>query len=144
MSTLTTDDARRLFLSMLIARSYDGAIKITTTLLEEDSSLKQLSPDFVALRTWFNSLDDKSRLNVQMLIQRAVDSSVFGSLVLLDGLTGGNPIRGTTSDFALYLQTYENDELRGSDIVEHRIRLNHPELSEFLHDLYRDMIEERT
>lgn len=144
MNTLTIDDARKLFLSMLIARGYDGAIRTMTAFLEGSLPNKQLPPDLVPLQSWFNSLDNESRQYVLTIIQKAIDSALFGCLVFLDGLSGGNPIQERISDFALYLQVYKGDELRIANEAEYRIRVNSPATPEFLHDLFRDMIEERT
>jgi hypothetical protein len=114
-----------------------------STYLKGEVSNKQLPPDLALLQTWFSGLDNDSQQYVLKIIQKAIDSALFGCLVLLDGLTGGNPIQEKASDFALYLQVYKDDEFRATNESEYRIRVNSPEIPEFLHDLYRDMIEER-
>jgi hypothetical protein len=143
VNTITIEDAREIFLSMLIARGYDGSIRTMSTYLKGEVSNKQLPPDLALLQTWFSGLDNDSQQYVLKIIQKAIDSALFGCLVLLDGLTGGNPIQEKASDFALYLQVYKDDEFRATNESEYRIRVNSPEIPEFLHDLYRDMIEER-
>ena len=78
------------------------------------------------------------------VIREAVDAAIFGCLVLLDGMTGGPPVVGVVSDFALYLQTYENEEARQADKPNRRVRVNPAWTGEYLHDLFHFAVEEKT
>ncbi len=138
------EDAARIFLNMLIARAYNGAINAVASVLEKGPPGRRPPEELTRLHDWFESLDTENRKHVQTVIQKSVDSAVFGCLVLLDGMSGGNPIRGKQSDFAVYLQAYEDDDAMRSDSPQNRVRLNPPAISDDLHDMFHWMLQERT
>lgn len=145
---MTTDflnrkEAVELFLSLLIARAYDGAIEGMTSNLEKGPPGRKPRQDLIILHQWFQSLDNKSREHVLAIIRQAVDAAVFGCLVLLDGLTGGNPVKEKTSDFAAYLQTYEDEDAREANSPQFSVRLNPAYTTEYLHDMFHWILQER-
>ncbi len=142
--SLSPEDAARVFLNMFIARAYDGAINTVVSILEKGPPGRRPPEELTRLHNWFESLDTENREHVQTVIQKSVDSAIFGCLVLLDGMSGGNPIKGKLSDFAVYLQTYKDDNAMKSDLPENRVRLNPPAISDDLHDMFHSMLQERT
>jgi hypothetical protein len=69
--------------------------------------------------------------------------SVFSCLVVLDNKTAGTPIQSRVTDFALYLQEYENHEKRMSYSPKDKVQINlsytldgdlHDEFSYYLQD----------
>jgi hypothetical protein len=62
--------------------------------------------------------------------------------VLIDGATGGRPIRDRPSDFALYLQAYDDQESLRTDRPSYRSRVNHTKDSEGLHDKFMRAVME--
>jgi hypothetical protein len=109
-----------------------------------DAGPPGLSPDAttVYMHTWFQRLDVQSRQHVQHLISDAVDRALFSALVILDGGAGGYPVPGVISDLALYVQTYDSDARYQQNQPAQSIRLNPPNASEDLHDLFRDLIDD--
>ncbi len=140
---LSREQAAEHFLNMLIARAYDGALRDVRLILEEGPPGRKPPKDLIALHQWFRQLDDESREYVLIAIREAVDAAVFGCLVLLDGLTGGYPVGEELSDFALYLQTYEDSDSRAADLARHRVRLNPWTAAVDLHDMFRWILQER-
>ena len=141
--SLNQKEAKELFLNQLICRAYDGAIESTISTLEEGPAGRKPQRSLVDLHHWFQGLDDQSRKYVSALIQEAVDSSVFGCLVLLDGLTGGYPVKGEISDFAVYLQIYENEEAREVNLPRFSVRVNSTKSGDDLHDMFHWILRER-
>jgi hypothetical protein len=86
---------------------------------------------------WFRNLNTEDQSRVSEIVREAVDSAIFGVLVVLDGLSGGNPVDGTNSDFALELQTYADEDARRANAPETSVRINQSDTTEPLHDLFR-------
>ena len=145
MSTeLNSEEAAKTFLNMLITRAHDGAIEDITVLLEKGPPGRSPSSELVSLHHWFQSLDDDGRGTVLRIVQESVDSAVFGCLVLLDGMWGGYPIEGKRSDFAAYLQTYEDADKMRANVPQSKVRLNPPAIKDDLHDMFRSILRERS
>lgn len=140
---LSPKEAAEVFLNMLIARAYDGAIQGMTSTLEKGPSGRKPPQNLIILHQWFQSLDNRSREHVLAIIRQAVDAAVFGCLVLLDGLTGGNPVREKISDFAVYLQTYQDQDARKANSPQLSVRLNPVYTTEYLHDMFHWILQER-
>ncbi len=141
---LNRQAAAELFLRMLIARAYDEVIEGMVLDLNQGPPGRQPPRDFVLLHQWFQTLDNENRECVQLLIQKVAESTVFGCLVLLDGLTGGYPVKDKLSDFALYLQIYQEKSARISDSPQVSVRLNPAGTAdEDLHDMFLGILQER-
>jgi len=137
------NEAAELFLNLLIARAYDGAIRDVTSILEGGPPGRKPPQDLIRLHQWFQNLDNESRGYVLALIREAVDAAVFGCLVFLDGLAGGYPVE-KPSDFALHFQVYEDKRSRKSNSPEVSVRLNPVSTTdEDLHDMFRWILQER-
>jgi hypothetical protein len=108
-------EAAELFIRMLITRAYDGAIADATSILENGPPGRRPRQSLVSLHRWYHSLDNDDRECVAALVRETADAAVFGCLVLLDGLTGGYPVQGRFSDFALYLRVYTDSRGRLDD-----------------------------
>src|SRR5512143_1062351 len=91
---LTPRYSAKIFLEMLIERAYDGAISSMTLILEKGPPGRRPPEELTLLHRWFESVDTKSKKYVQAVVRESVNSAVFGCLVLLDGMTGGYPIKG--------------------------------------------------
>jgi hypothetical protein len=142
--TFTRDQAAALFLERLLIRAYDGAIRDVDAILEVGPPGIQPDDSKLAWHQWFQALDPKGQACARAIVQDAVDAALFGCLVLLDGMTGGDPIRERTSDFALYLRTYADAAARRADRADLSVRINPRGTTyEDLHDLYREMVETR-
>jgi hypothetical protein len=145
---MTTDflnrkEAVELFLSLLIAEAYDGTIEDVTSNLEKGPPGRKPREDLIILHQWFKNLDNESRKHVLAIIRQAIDTALFNCLVLLDGL-GGYPVEGKISDFAAYLQTYENEDARKANSPQFSVRLNLAYTTEYLHDMFHWILEERS
>ncbi len=141
---LNSSEAAEIFLKMLIAQAYDGAIEGMKSYLEKGPPGRKPSQELVTLYQWFRNLDGESQKYVLTISRKAVDFAIFECLVLLDGLTGGNPIEGKTSDFAVCLQTYKDENARTTNSSQTSVRLNPAHTTDYdLHDKFRLILEER-
>ena len=131
------------FMRILIQHARDGVIEDIISMLETGPPGRQPLEDQVALHLWFQQLDNQSQEHIREIIQEAVDSALFSTLVILDGAAGGRPVQGELSDFALYFQTYHDEGAELSDSPQVRVKLNPWRATEDLHDLFRWMLEER-
>jgi hypothetical protein len=137
------NEAAELFLNLLIARAYDGAIRDVMSILKGGPPGRKSPQDLVRLNQWFQNLDNESRGYVFALIRESVDAAVFGCLVFLDGLAGSYPGE-KPSDFALYFQVYEDKRSRKSNSPKVSVRLNPASTTdEDLHDMFRWILQER-
>jgi len=144
MEGMTRDRAADRFLQFLIERARDGTIEGIHQSLSEGPPGRKPSAAAVARHEWFRSLSADAQSRVIDVIRESVDSAIFGVLVVLDGLAGGNAVEGVTSDFSLELQTYADEEARGANATELSVRINPPDTTEPLHDLFRWKLEERS
>ena len=139
--TPSLDEAVNLFLNMLVARARDGAINDTLSELSEGPPGRKPQQAAVERHNWYSGLDEAARLQVKRVVEEAVDSALFGVLVLLDGAAGGNPLDDRTSDFALSLQTYKDEDARAANDIVEAIRINPPYSIEPLHDRFKGYLE---
>lgn len=137
MDAMTRGDAADLFLRFLIKRTRNSVIAGVKDDLTEGPPGRKPSQDAVARHMWFRNLSTQDQSRVSKIIRESVDSAIFGVLVVLDGLSGGNPVEGTTSDFALELQTYADEDTRRENAPEISVRVNPSDTTEALHDLFR-------
>ena len=98
--------------------------------------------DKVNWHKWYQQLDHISQENVEKIATQAVDDALFSLFAILDRASGGLPIKGTLSDFAIYLQSYESEENEAEDLPTTRVKLNPWSAQTDLHDLYRWQVEE--
>ena len=131
------NSAADLFLASVIERARNGVIKDVRTRLAEGPPGRRPSPDAVALSEWFRRLSSEDQTRITEILREAVDAAVFGTLVVLDGLSGGAPMKDVSSDFALSLQMYASEEARGANAPEASVRINPADTTEPLHDLFR-------
>jgi hypothetical protein len=142
MAEMTREEAANLFLRFVIERARTGVIEGLLEDLNEGPPGREPSPDDIVRHRWFLSLSAENQERVSDVIREAVDSAIFGMLVILDGLSGGNPISETPSDFALELQAYPDDEARRENAPSLSVRVNPSDTTEPLHDLFRWKLEE--
>jgi L-amino acid N-acyltransferase YncA len=116
-------EAARIFLDRL-SHAYNGAIKGVVALLEKGPRGRKKQPHEVALHQWFQNLDEEGREHVLAIVRETANTTVFACLVLLDNKMVGYPLEGQMSDFAVYLQTYENEEAKAANSPETSTRLN--------------------
>jgi hypothetical protein len=142
MEGINRDGAADLFLRFVIDRARSGVIESVNQRLSDGPPGRKPPPDAVARHMWFRNLSTEDQTRVTEIIRESVDAAIFGVLVVLDGFSGGYPIEGTTSDFALELRTYANNEARADNFPEMSIRINPSDTTEFLHDLFQWKLEE--
>ncbi len=135
-------EAGDLFLNLLLAVAYDRAVDGTVSLLEDGPPGRGPAEDLVSLHRWFQGLSDESRGCAVSVLRETAEAVLFNLLVLLDGL-GGYVIKGVVSDFAVYLQSYADEDARKANTAELRVRVNPAHTTQFLHDRMRWMLEDR-
>ena len=141
MENANRDRAADLFLRFVIG-ARNNVIEGVHHNLNEGPPGRKPWPDAVVRHRWFRNLSTEDQSRVSEIIRESVDSAIFAVLVTLDGLSGGNPVEGTTSDFALELQTYTNEDARAENAPETSVRINPSDTTELLHDLFRWKLEE--
>lgn len=141
-TNLSPKDAAELFVNSLIAGAYDGAITGMASILEKGPAGRNPAQDLITLHQWFQGLDNENRELVLTVIRKAIDAALFNCLVFLDGMAG-YLVKGEESDFAVYFQTYENRETRKADSPQTSVRVNSTDATEFLHDLFHWILQER-
>lgn len=144
MNAFTRESATELFLQFVIERARNGVVEDIHGRLAERPAGRRPSPLSVARHEWFRDLSSEDQSRIMAIVRESVDSAIFGVLVVLDGLSGGNPIEGVTSDFSLELQTYTNEEARAGNAAETSVRINPSNTTELLHDLFRWKLEDRS
>ena len=130
-------EAADLFLSMILARARTGVIADLQAQLSEGPPGRKPAKSAVDRHEWFQNLGSDDKERTIELIGAAVDSAIFGVMVVLDGLSGGNPLEGVTSDFSLSLQTYASEQARSQNATDVAVRINPSDTTEPLHDLLR-------
>lgn len=143
MDEINRDGAADRFLRSVINRARNGVIEDMKEDLNVGPPGRKPSPDAVARHNWFKSLSSEDQSRVGEIIRESVDAAIFGVLVILDGLSGGNPVEGTTSDFALELRTYADEHTRAENSAATSVRINPSNTTEPLHDLFRWKLEEK-
>ncbi len=139
---LNSGEAAERFLRLLVAEAYDGAVDGTALMLEKGPPGRKPSQDLMTLHQWFHDLNDEDREHVLAIVRHVSEAALFHCLVLLDGLAG-YAVEGKISDFALYLQTYDTNDARNANSPETSVRLNPACTTEYLHDRFRWILQER-
>jgi hypothetical protein len=124
ITSLSRDEAAKAFLEKIIRHAYDGTTRGILEILEKGPPNPKVFVKEEKLHNWFQSLDEKSREKVQVLIQYVADMVIFSFLAVLDNKTIGLPIEGHSSDYAVCLQLYESDTAMFSYMPQASIRLN--------------------
>lgn len=135
------DKAIDAFMNKIVARAYKGSISIATQLLEQGPLERNPSANRTALHIWYEKLDTNQREMVRQVIKETARSAVFGCLVVLDNRSGGYPLEGDISDFALLVQRYADSEAYSANRVDDSVQIN--DLSNLgidLHDLFREYV----
>lgn len=135
------EKATEVFIKNLILHSYNGVIETTLSNLENGPPGRMPPRNRVAWHEWYIALDETGKNNIREIIRDTVDATLFSALVLLDGASG-YPIKDKLSDFALYLQVYENEKAAKDDIPINRIKLNPWSTTEDLHDIFHWMLDD--
>lgn len=118
------DKAIDAFMNKIVVRAYKGAIAIVTQLVEDGPLERNPSAIRTALHTWYEKLDTNQQEMVRQTIKETAYSAVFGCLVVLDNRSGGYPLEGELSDFALLVQRYTDSEAYSANQVEESVRIN--------------------
>lgn len=136
-------EATELFIRTLISEAYDGVVEDIMSTLENGPPGSSPGPELFSLHQWFRGLDDESREHLAAVVRESIDSALFHSLVLLDGLSGRLAVQGQPIDFALYLQMYRDRSPRAENKPYESVRLNPPNLAaESLHDIFHRLLQE--
>ncbi len=135
-------NAQELFVNKIIRRARNGVLEDLREELEQGPSGRMPDPAMIVRHEWFQTLDDEAKDQVLQVASEAVDGALFGAMVILDRMSGGYAISDEPSDFALYLQTYDNEDLLWENSPASKIRINDELSGEYLHDLYNWAVEE--
>lgn len=139
---ISRDTAVNIFMEFIINRAYKSVIKGITGRLENGPSGKEPPQEKIGQYEWFKNLDEEGKQKVHSIVRDTVESTLFGVFVILDGASGGYPIKGELSDFALYLQTYKNEKSYDTNLPKTYVRLNPSNQTEDLHDIFMWKLDE--
>jgi hypothetical protein len=140
--TSQPEDSAGLFIDQIVRRTRVGTIKGILRMLEKGPPGRSQRPADLARHDWFRSLSDDDKEKVVEVVREAVDHALFSTMVLLDGATSGWPVQGRYSDFALYLQVYNDEESYLENAPSSRERINRPANAEDLHDRFMNAAED--
>jgi hypothetical protein len=98
------------FIKKIVSDVYNGAINGIRKVLEKGPSGRTKQVKQSEMFEWYQMLSERDRQVLAEIIEESVKLSIYLFLVELDNKVGGPPIRDQSSDFALYLQTYESDK----------------------------------
>lgn len=136
---ISTDEAARKFLERILIIAYKGIEIDFNSMLEEGLPGRVDNPSYC--EEWYKALKEEEKNIVREIIRAVIRESVFRILVILDNRSGGTPLIGQPSDFALYLQSYSDwDSLAQNQPLEFT-RLNSLK-NEELHDLFVSLLNE--
>lgn len=138
---LDPESAAMTFINMLIARAYDGTVTDIKTILEKGVRVK--GHYLNTLHTWYENQDQETQQKILEIATEAINTAVFGCLVILDGLSGGPPLKEDVSDFAVYLQIYNNEKAREDNVFQYNVRINPANTTEYLHDIFQRILQVR-
>ncbi len=140
---ITKEMAAEQLVSQLINRAYLGAIRSVTDDLERGPPGRKPKKQLQELHGWYANQSSEDQQYVKDIIREAVDATVFGCLVVLDGLTGGYPIPEAWSELALYLRYHEVDHNHEQSMEPQEIRFNGPKSGIDLHDVFRTVLQDQ-
>ncbi len=131
------------FMERIILRAYEGTIRDSREGLESGPAGRKPAQEQVSLHQWFSQLSQYDREQVHRAVRDAVEAAIFGFFVILDGASGGWPIKDEISDFALYRQSYADHDAEKADTPTTRVKINGLSMSKDLHDLFIMALQER-
>jgi len=134
--------AAEVFADMVIDCVYDSSLHSMDRVLRTGLDRNGATEAERCLSRWFSELDQHDMLMVSRIVEQAVNSAVFGMLVLLDGATGGYPLTPTPSGFALYLHEYGTSEHESEEPTS-SVRIDGEATGTDLHDLYTWLLSQR-
>ena len=141
---ISQTEAQERFIQILTSVAYDSPIHSMIHLMEKGPAGGKPPQHLVRLHQWYSSLDAESKERVQATIREAVFSAVFSCCSLLDGVAGGYPIPGQLSEFAVYLNIYQDEEAFEEEKPLDTIRVsNGSNNHEELHGLFTNALAER-
>jgi hypothetical protein len=143
-SQLTPDEAADLFIQRVVGRAYRGAIQDLQSLFQQGPPGRRPRDRDVQLHQWYQQLSEADRQYVHQVVEETAQSAVFGVMVILDGATGGPPLRDAESDFALYIQSFPDPDAHDADRPAMSVRVNPYDKVEDLHDRFLGAIEEQS
>jgi hypothetical protein len=136
---ISSEQAANLFIESIIFNAYRGVYQIYDSMLKEGLPGRVDDPN--EIEKWYQKLDEIGQTHIKEVVRAAIREAVFNVLVVLDNRTGGNPIRGQSSDFALYIQTYIDSEAKANNQSLKAVRFNSL-FDDELHDLFISTLDE--
>jgi hypothetical protein len=103
---LNSNEAANLFMDIVFKRVYSTLYPEIITKMIPEGLLPQ-ADDPAILSDWYNKLDNYPKELVNEIIRNVILVTILNVLPILDNITG-SPIKDQRSDFALYLQTYQD------------------------------------
>jgi hypothetical protein len=142
--SLIPEEAVENFLNTLLESVFKHTLEDMKILLEQGPPGQKPAQAHLVLNHWFKNLGESDREHVLNVIHEAVKQTLFSMLVLLDNMMIGNPVKDLISDYALYVQTYDDIEAKHRNLSSASVRLNfrHSRNDEELHDKFMYMILE--
>lgn len=130
-------DYKNEFLEYMILSTRDETKTLIKKTLNDDiKSIRKIVPELIEMNKFFKSLSKENKRMIYELIDYTVKLLLFGVLVKFDGHSGGNVISDVESDFAIYLQSYENNDDKQKNKYLEKIRINTSQSDHIeLHDL---------
>jgi hypothetical protein len=138
----TRDEAAEVFLRRVTGKLYKGGVEITLSYLDKGVKVahNQRLHRLQKLHKWFQMLSQEDQANVREIVRETAGNTFFELCCLLDGVAG-MAVDNYPSDFAVYLQIYEDMDSLLANRPVFSVRVNSGS-GEDLHDMVDDFIEE--
>ena len=141
----SSEDAIQIFLKRVLLDVYDNSIKSIINLLVNGPSGRAKQPLEENLHNWYQALDEKEKEQIEKIIEKSIRSTIFSFLVMLDNKSGGRPFRDKISDFALFIQFYQDEESLYNYKPQNSLRVNLSyTIDGELHDQFLDLLNENS
>lgn len=131
---------------MLIKHCLEGIVPDVIEGLQDGPPGGEPPADLVERSRWFRSLQPADQEQIERVIEDSLDLCLFHLLNILDGTSPIQPME-QESDFAVYLQTYADDEDMDRNKPRATVRINpvvpmYEDDGEQLHDIFSEMRDE--
>jgi hypothetical protein len=129
------------FLKTIVSRAYKKVITGMMETLEAGPVGRNPMQEKSNLHEWYKKLGRNDQNMIRQIVRDTAFSSVFGCLVVIDNSTTGYALEDKISDYALYVQEYEDDESYTANKVSDSVQINnlvdlHDKIREYIPDKY--------
>ena len=129
------------FIYLVFKKGFLGSINGIKKILNEDSGVRKMDPMMVPTSKWYRSLEETSRENVELIIRKTVELSVYSMLLILDNEATSPMDDEYISDIAVYIQIYKDSSSQARNDFLSSKRINSISNNSDLHDRFIEILK---